>query len=212
MWLLHFGTCVFVVLYAQFPQLQTGIANENGNNLLSSHSNVQSSPSASSISSAQFESLHHEVDKLRLDKTNLEDKLQKCEENLTSKDGQIVELVQKNEAISKQLEIASSTIQKLKENQRRSGASDEEVEKLACFAFGQGEDVDLINQEWEAKFAEKSNEVQVLMDELEHARRRLESADRKISGLKTDLKKYEAEKPRQDAKILEMSDSLKVSC
>ncbi|CAL8121854.1 unnamed protein product [Orchesella dallaii] len=209
------------VLYTHLPHIQNGGAN----GVLSGppHSTVHSSPSTSSTSA--FDSANNEFDKIKLEKqqltetvSNLEQKLRACEDNLATKQQQIAdltgkneELLKKNAEISNELEAANCTIQTFNASRcssRLDKINDEEAERLACFAFGQNDDVDLINAEWEAKLLEKSSEIHKLQAELDHARKRLSTSDMKVNGLKSELRRCEDERPIMQEKIREMTASL----
>ncbi|ODM98806.1 hypothetical protein Ocin01_07884 [Orchesella cincta] len=209
------------VLYTHLPHIQNGGA--NGMHLGLPHSTVHSSPSTSSASA--FDSVNNELDKIKLEKqqlaetvSSLEQKLRACEENLATNKQQIAnlegkneELLKKNTEIMNELEIANSSIQPTntsRNSSRLDKINDEEAERLGCFAFGQNDDVELINAEWEAKLLEKCNETQKLQTALDHTRKKLNHADLKIKGLQSELMSFEVERPIMQAKIREMTASL----
>jgi len=206
--------CIFSVLYSHLPQLQNQAGGANNGNVFPSHSTAQSSLSISSGPGAlTLEALNTELDRVKSDRNELEEKVRVYEEDLENKNVQITQLTSQNELLAEkhkeiveELETANSTIQKLAEKQQSSAKVTEAVDKLACFAFEQ-DDVDLINAEWEAKLSNKNKEINRLENELLVANHKLDSLELTIKSFKSDLR---SEKACHENKILEMSACLKV--
>lgn len=203
---------VFLVLYSHLPHLQNQAGGSNIGNVFPSHSSAQSTVSISP--GLTVESLTCELDRVKSDRNELEEKVRVYEEDLENKNEQITHLTTQNEQLAEQqreimqeLEAANSKIQKLTENQQSTAkVTEEAVDKLACFAFEQ-DDVDLINAEWEAKLSDRNKEINRLENELLLANHKLDSLDLTIKSLKSDLR---SEKAVHENKILEMTACLKV--
>lgn len=203
---------VILVLYSHLPQLQNQAGGANNGNVFPSHSTAQSSLSISS--GLTLESLNNELDRVKSDRNELEEKVRVYEEDLQNKNEQITHLTIQNEQLAErqkeiahQLETANSTIQQLNENQQCTAkVTEEAVDKLACFAFEQ-DDVDVVNAEWEAKLSDKNKEIVRLENELSMANHKLDSLELTIKSLKSDLR---SEKACHENKILEMTACLKV--
>lgn len=203
---------VILVLYSHLPQLQNQAGGANNGNVFPSHSTAQSSLSISS--GLTLESLNNELDRVKSDRNELEEKVRVYEEDLENKNEQIThltiqneQLAEKQKEIAQKLETANSTIQQLNENQQCTAkVTEEAVDKLACFAFEQ-DDVDVVNAEWEAKLSDKNKEIIRLENELLMANHKLDSLELTIKSMKSDLR---SEKACHENKILEMTACLKV--
>lgn len=155
-----------------------------------------------------MESLNKELDKVKEDKARLQEKVQDFENDVAHKRKQIAELAEKTSKLEKQnedivhkLEKANQKIEELSKIQSPV-QSDEEVDKLAAFAFGQTE-VEQRNSELETK-------LQMQVVALKHVQDQVSLSQDKLHYYENKISKMELEKRNSEEKIREMTASLRV--